>query len=397
MPNSFARVKISQWLPVLALTFSTFVFNTSEFIPIGLLTDIAIDFKISEARAGMLISVYALVVTLMSLPLMLFFSKMEFRKLLLGTITVFILSQLLSALSPSFTTLIFSRILMACAHSVFWAIVSPLAVRIAPEGKTSVALGMIVTGTSIALILGLPIGRIIGLYVSWRITFVCISVAALLILLLLVFIFPKVPNTNSFSLKKMPSLLKNRALMGIYLFTTITVTAHYTGYSYIEPFLGQVAKLNEIWITITLIIIGLSGIIGSVIFSKYFDKSPYLFICTASVGITISLFLLYISSFNLVSVIILCLFWGIAITIFNLISQAKIIQFEPHATTIAMAVYSGIFNLGIGGGTFIGGAVCTYLSIPYIGYIGGGIGIIASIYCISRLTQLLQIKRKSLK
>ena len=110
---------IRGWLPVLGLTLSAFVFNTSEFIPIGLLTDIAGDFNVGEAQAGMLISVYAWIVALMSLPLMMLVSKMEYHKLLLGTTLLFMASQLLSAVAESYSVLMVSRIGVACTHSVF--------------------------------------------------------------------------------------------------------------------------------------------------------------------------------------------------------------------------------------------------------------------------------------
>ena len=235
---------IRGWLPVLGLTISAFVFNTSEFIPIGLLTDIAGDFNVGEAQAGMLISVYAWIVALMSLPLMMLVSKTEYRKLFLGTTLLFMASQLLSAVAESYSVLMVSRIGVACTHSVFWGIASPLAVRTAPEGKSSAALGMIVTGTSIAMIVGVPLGRVIGLYMNWRMTFVCIALSALLILLLLTAVFPKIPNTHPMTLHKLPSLFRNKALAAIFLFTLLTATAHYTVYSYIEPFLGRMAGLR---------------------------------------------------------------------------------------------------------------------------------------------------------
>ena len=73
------RMQLREWLPLLGLTFSAFIFNTSEFMPIGLLTDIADTFRMSEAGAGLMITLYALVVMLMSLPLMLLASKLDFR------------------------------------------------------------------------------------------------------------------------------------------------------------------------------------------------------------------------------------------------------------------------------------------------------------------------------
>ena len=158
-----SRIALREWMPVIVLMCCTFVFNTSEFIPIGLLSDIAADFGITEARAGLLITVYAWVVALVSLPLMLAVARMECRRLMLGVLGLFIASHVLSGLSSSYAMLMASRIGVACAHAVFWSIVSPLAVRVAPKGAQSAALGLIITGTSIAMIVGLPLGRVIGL------------------------------------------------------------------------------------------------------------------------------------------------------------------------------------------------------------------------------------------
>ena len=166
------KESFSRWLPLVGLTFAVFVFNTSEFMPIGLLTDIATDLNISEARAGLLISVYAWVVAIMSLPLMIKASKMELKRL-------FVVSNVGSALAEGYYTLMLSRIGVACAHSIFWSIASPLAVRTVPDGKRALALSAIATGSSVAMVVGLPLGRVIGLYVGWRMAFMSIAIMAL--------------------------------------------------------------------------------------------------------------------------------------------------------------------------------------------------------------------------
>lgn len=166
MTNVKASRGLGKWLPVVGLTFSTFIFNTSEFIPIGLLTDIASDFSITESKAGILITVYAWVVALASLPLMMVFSKTENKKLLLSIVALFTASHILSGFSSSYYMLMASRIGVACAHAIFWSMVTPLAVRVAPEGKRSVALSFIITGSSVAMIVGLPLGRAVGLMVG---------------------------------------------------------------------------------------------------------------------------------------------------------------------------------------------------------------------------------------
>lgn len=383
--NNFRR-----WLPVISLTFSTFIFNTSEFIPIGLLSDIASDFAITESKAGMLITVYAWIVALASLPLMLAFSKTENKKLMLSIVALFIASHVLSGISTSYYMLMLSRAGVACAHAIFWSIVTPLAVRVAPEGRRSTALSLIITGSSVAMIVGLPLGRAVGLLVGWRATFLLIAALSAVIFIILAASLPKTPSDNDVSIKSLPGLLRTPGLGGIYLLTVIIITGHYTSYSYIEPFLAQVAGMSNTLITIVLSIFGIVGIIGSYFFAKYFDRHQFTFIRFAVAGISIFTLLLLPSAINTATVILICILWGLAINSYNLSFQSEILQVAPHGTAIAMSIYSGIYNVGIGAGALVGGNVCSYMGISNIGFVGGAIGLVASAYCILRLIPILR-------
>lgn len=387
--NDNMKTGIKGWLPVIGLAFSTFIFNTSEFIPIGLLSDIAADFSITESNAGMLITVYAWVVALASLPLMLTFAKTENKRLMLGITALFIVSQVLSGISKDFYMLMISRIGVACAHAIFWSIVTPYAVRIAPEGKKSAALSIIVCGSSIAMIVGMPIGRTIGLLMGWRATFLVIGAAAAVIFLFLAFLLPKAPSDSSISLRKLPALIKSPALLSIYLITVIAITGHFTAYSYIEPFLAQTAGLSETWITLILTIFGFVGLAGSFLFAKCYDAHRKLFIVFAVCGLCVSMLMLQVMSFSLASVILLCVFWGTAINFYNLAFQSEIIRNAPQGSAVAMSIYSGIYNMGIGSGALVGGYVCSGLEVGFIGYAGGAIAVIASVLCVRKLVPAL--------
>lgn len=377
---------ISKWLPLLGLTFCTFVFNTSEFMPIGLLSDIANDLNISDARAGMLISIYAWVVALMSLPLMIIVSKMELKRLLLTIIAVFVLSHVASALAEGYYTLMFSRIGVACSHAIFWSIVSPLAVRIVPADKRAFALSMVATGSSIAMVVGLPLGRVVGLYLGWRMTFLSIGVISALIFIYIAAMLPKVPSRGKFSVKRLPALLHNRVLLGVFVMSVLFATAHYTGYSYIEPFLGRVAGFTPDIVTLVLIVFGGSGMLGSIAFSKYYMSNPRRFVAVATVAPALCLLLMQVSAVSLASVLAVCVVWGAMATAFNIAFQDNVMRFAPEeATSVAMSIFSGIFNLGIGSGAYIGGVVVTHLSLGGIGYAGGVIGLLAAFYCVGRL------------
>ena len=385
------------WLPLIGLTCSAFIFNTSEFVPIGLLTDIAADFSMSEAQAGMLISVYAWVVMLLSLPLMILASRMDLRRLMLCLIGAFSVFQVMSFLSVNYWMLMASRIGVACTHSIFWSIVSPVAVKIVPDEHRPLALSMIVTGSSLAMILGMPLGRVIGLHIGWRMTFLSIGIFAFATFLYLLFLLPRLQNDGGFSVKRLPALFRNRALTGLFFFTALFAGSYYTCYSYIEPFMKQVAGMSDETVTAVLMIFGGAGLIGSFLFSKYYSRNSRLFTTVVMVSITASLLLFYPVSFSKYLLVALCILWGIAGTAYNVSMQGEVINLtsaHPESTAVAMSIFSGIFNMGIGCGSFAGGLVCTHLSLKYIGYAGGIVAALALAYWLLRLSRLFE-KAKS--
>lgn len=379
------KKSFTRWLPLIGLTFAVFVFNTSEFMPIGLLTDIATDLNISEARAGLLISVYAWVVAIMSLPLMIMVSKMELKRLLLSIIALFVVSHVASAFAEGYYTLMLSRIGVACSHAIFWSIAPPLAVRTVPDGKRALGLSTIATGSSVAMVVGLPLGRVVGLYVGWRMTFLSIAIISALIFIFIAVVFPKLQSRGKFAFKQLPALLHNRVLVGVFIMSVLFATAHYTGYSYIEPFLGKVASMSPDLVTLVLIVFGASGMLGSISFSKYYMANRRRFMLVMTLGPALCLLLLQVAAASLLSVVVVCIMWGAMATAFNIAFQDNTIRFAPeNATSIGMSIFSGIFNLGIGSGAYVGGLVVSHLSIDYIGYAGGFIGLIATLYLVVR-------------
>ncbi len=370
------------WFPVVCLTISAFIFNTTEFAPISLLSDIAADFHISEAHAGLMMTVYAWVVASLSLPLMLLTKDMERRRLLLCLFTLFIASHLLSSLAWSFWVLMISRIGIALSHAVFWSITASLTYRLAPEGKKTKALGILATGTSLAIVLGLPLGRLIGQSLGWRTTFACIAFIAFLMMFFLFKILPQLPSVNAGSLKSLPLLFKRPALMGVYLLTALAITAHFTAYSYIEPFVQQIAFLSADFATITLFIFGLAGLFGSAIFAYFKHKYPFTIIAGALLALCVCLLLMLPLSSSMFLFGTSCFMWGIAICLISLILQVTVLELAPDATDVAMSLYSGIYNIGIGGGAFVGSLVIVHSSMSNVGIVGALFGCTALLLAI---------------
>lgn len=386
-----SRMTRKEMLPLVGMTVSAFIFNTSEFMPIGLLTDIAGSFSISESKAGMLITVYSWIVMLLSLPLILLVSKIDFRKLFMGTIALFGICQIMSVLAPTYGVLMASRIGVACTHAIFWSIASPVAIRLVNEEHRSFALSMVVTGTSIATIAGLPLGRLVGQYMGWRITFLIVGIIAFAVLVYMAFVFPKIASGEQFHVKDLPALLKNPVLVCLYVQTILFVLGYYTVYSYIEPFMQQVAKLQNNVITIVLLIFGAMGLLGSYLFSKLYDKHRFTFIGAVMATLLVWLLLLLPASKSLATMVLLCAFWGITAMAFNVTTQSEVIRsVDEKGSAVATAIYSGLFNLGIGGGSWIGGIVCDKGAISYIGFVGAIFAAVSVLFFVCVLLRKLK-------
>ena len=370
------------WLRVVSLAIAAFIFNTTEFVPVGLLSDIADSFQMETAQVGIMLTIYAWVVALMSLPFMLMTSQMERRKLLIGLFVLFIASHVLSFMAWNFTVLVMSRIGIAFAHAVFWSITASLAIRLAPAGKRAQALSLIATGTALAMVLGLPIGRIVGQYFGWRTTFFAIGMGALVTLVCLIKLLPALPSEHSGSLKSLPLLMRRPALLSIYLLTVIVVTAHYTAYSYIEPFVQVVAGFSANFATLLLLILGGAGIIGSVLFGKLGNQHASLLV-SGAIGLLLACLLLLMPAAGSENhLAILSLFWGVAIMIIGLGMQVKVLALAPDATDVAMSLFSGIFNLGIGAGALVGNQISLHVSMSAIGYLGAIPALVALIWSV---------------
>lgn len=362
---------------VMLFAFAAFIFNTTEYIPIALLSDIGTSFSMPVDKVGIMMTVYAWIVALVSLPLMLATAKIERKRLLVGVFTLFVASHILSAVATGFGVLLIARTGVALAHAIFWSITASLVVRLAAKDKRTKALGLLATGSALAAVLGLPIGRLVGQYLGWRASFALIGALALICLVILWKILPNLPSRNVGNIKSLPDILKNTPLLLVYLMIILIVTAHFTAYSYIEPFMLNVVNFSANFATWILLMFGLAGIVASILFGRYYERMERSFLWLAMMAIALGLSTLFLFSDMSALWVINAFLWGIGATTISLVLQIQVLRLAPKATDVAMSIFSGVFNIGIGGGALLGGIVIAQMSLIHIGHVGAAVALLA--------------------
>jgi predicted MFS family arabinose efflux permease len=347
--------------PALAvLAASAFVYVTAETLPIGLLPQIAAGLSVSEADVGLLLTSYAVVAGLSTIPLTALTMRIPRHRLIAGTVAVFAVSQFAAALAPTFLILILTRLICALAHGIFWSAIGPVTARLAPPGRAGKATALVFLGNSLAIVLGVPLGTALGQWLGWRVAILVLAAAGTLCVAAVMIVLPALPalprelavRTRA-QLKASVSIIGNRSVALLCLVTAVLVIGHFAAYTYIAPLVRRDGGLSGVGLSLLLLGYGAAGLIGNFVVGRLIDRRP-------GPVLTILLGVIVVSVATLAPVlgtaptVIATLIWGGAFTSIPVCLAAGILRVAPAARDAASAVYVVAFQIGIGGGALIG-------------------------------------------
>ncbi|MDR7194604.1 MFS transporter [Luteimonas terrae] len=349
-------------LALYALTAGAFGIGTTEFVIMGLLTQVAADLQVSLAAAGLLISGYALGVFVGAPLLTIATGRLPRKAVLVGLMVVFTLGNLACALAPDYGWLMAARVVTSLAHGTFFGVGAVVATGLVPEDRKASAISVMFTGLTVATLLGVPAGAWLGLEYGWRSTFWAVTVIGVLATVIIATLVPKDSGIRTpIPLKReVAAVLQPQVLLGL-LMTVLGFAGVFTVYTYIQPILLQVTGLAETAVSGVLLVFGVGMIVGNLLGGRLADRRP-----AGSLVVTLGVLALLLAAIGLVmrSPVAMVAFTGLlGVAAFATVAPMQLWVLQKAGAagrTLASSLNIGAFNLGNALGAWLGGLVLVH-------------------------------------
>ncbi|WP_324504014.1 MULTISPECIES: MFS transporter [Acidiphilium] len=364
---------------MIALIVASFAIGTSEFVIVGLVPELARDFAVSVPQAGYLVTAYALGVTFGSPFVAVLVGRWQRRTALISLMGVFVLGNALCALAPGYWTMMAARVITALSHGAFFGIGSVVAADLVPREKRARAVALVFLGLTMANVLGVPAGTILGQAAGWRATFWAVMAIGLLSMAAIAVLLPKgMPGGSGRLLNEVRILGRTQVLLAM-LMAVLSSMSLFSVFTYIAPLLEKVSGLSPHWVSVALLIFGAGLTAGGLLGGRLADRHSARTIVLTFSALAVILVVLRLVSFSGVLAVGVLLVWGIAV--FTMVSplQTRVIDYARDAPNLASTINQGAFNLGNAAGAWVGGAALgvgvSYLDLPLVGALMAVLGL----------------------
>lgn len=370
-------------IAVFALSLAAFCIGTTEFIISGILPGVSTDLGVSIPTAGLLVTGYAAGVAVGGPVLGLLMTKIPLKPAILGVMALFAVGQLLCAFASSYELLLAARLISACGHGVFFGVASVAISHMVTAERRGAALSLMVGGITVANVLGLPVGTIIGNAFGWRSVFIVIAATTVLAVIAVLLAIPgklKGEEEADAPLGKQARQLLHQEVWLSYLTITIMMVGQLAFFTFQVPILTQVTGIDPVtMVPIFLLIGGAGAVTGIWLGGKGSDWNIDLTILIVIVGQIICFALLLPGVYNPVTTAIL-LFLSAAFGFgFSTPVQVRILHGAHEAPRLAATLTSTAYNIGIATGAVVGATLLNagvgYAWLPATGAVCSGLAL----------------------
>jgi DHA1 family inner membrane transport protein len=358
-------------LPLLALAVASFGIGTTEFAIMGLLPEVAASLQVSIPRAGLLVTGYALAVAFGSPVLAIATARLPRRATLVGLMGIFIVGNILCALSPGYAALMAARVVTALAHGAFFGIGSVVATQVVPRHQRAQAIALMFAGLTLANVLGVPAGTILGQAAGWRATFWAVTGIGVLAVAALLAWVPAVPAERGGNLLHEFRALRRPQVVLAMAISALASVSLFSVFTYITPLLETQAGISAHAVSIALLLFGVGLTAGNLLGGRLADWRLMPAVMGLFASLVPVLLLFRAASHFAIPVVAMMVVWGAVV--FALVSplQLRVVGEARQAPNLAATLNQGAFNLGNATGAWLGGLVVAagygYATLPLLG------------------------------
>ncbi|MDX6315328.1 MAG: transporter, family, inner rane transport protein [Streptomyces sp.] len=362
-------------LALLALAIGAFGIGTTEFVVMGVLPDVAGDFGVSIPTAGYLTTGYALGVVIGAPVLAVLGARVSRKRMLMALMGLFIAGNALSAAAPNFAMMLAGRVLASLAHGAFFGIGSVVAAGLVAPGKRAGAIAMMFSGLTVANVVGVPLGTLLGQQAGWRATFWAVAALGVIGLAGIAALIPadRRPSAHSARLRPELAAFRNVQVLLAMAMTVLGFGGVFAAITYIAPMMTGAAGYASSSVTWLLVLFGLGMVAGNLIGGRYADRAlmPMLYVALGALAVVLGLFT-FTAYDKLAAAITLPLIGAFGFATVPPL-QKRVLDQTAQAPTLASAVNIGAFNLGNALAAWLGGLVLSAGSGPTVPSIVGAV------------------------
>ncbi|MFC8594457.1 MFS transporter [Streptomyces atroolivaceus] len=344
-------------LALLALAIGAFGIGTTEFVIMGLLPDVAVDFQVSIPAAGFLVTGYALGVVLGAPLMTVLGTRVTRKRMLMLLMGLFIVGNVVSALAPVFGVMLAGRVIASLAHGAFFGIGSVVAADLVAPEKKAGAIAMMFTGLTVANVVGVPLGTFVGQNFGWRVTFFVVAGLGVLGLLGVAKLVPEQPKPEGVRIRHELAAFRNVQVLLAMAMTVLGFGGVFAAITYITPMMTETAGFATSSVTWLLVLFGLGMVGGNLLGGKFADRHlmPMLYVSLGALAAVLALFTLTAHN-KLAAAVTIVLIGALGFATVPPL-QKRVLDQAAGAPTLASAVNIGAFNLGNALSAWLGGIV----------------------------------------
>ena len=360
---------------ILALSMGAFAIGTAEFAAMSLLPFFANDLRISEPMAGHAISAYALGVVVGAPVIAVLGARLPRRTLLIGLMALFAIGNGLSAVSPDYATMLLFRFLSGLPHGAYFGVAALVAASLVPSDRRALAVARVMTGLTVATVIGVPVANWTGQAIGWRWGFGIVALLAMITMTLVALYAPRdAGDPGASPMRELGALREPQVLLTL-LTGAIGFGGLFAVYTYVASTMISVTHVSEHWAPMVLAIFGIGLTIGNLVAAWAADRAQSRTAVIVLLWSTASLALFPLMAGNI---------WSLSLVIFLIgcggglgsVLQTRLMDVAGDAQTLAAAAHHAAFNLANALGPWLGGmAIAAGYGFTSTGWIGAALAL----------------------